>query len=333
MNAEVLLLLLGGVAVLGFLMWTHMQQKAKLLQTLTVEFAGGLRFEAHLFSVEMQNSAKRVKISAQQGIMKVTPLHGTEQKHDGTLGLYLPAAGLTVAMTRTPVPTGASAAAQTENTFEIVFSATDGLSAEPSAAAIAYASVVRLQGLPEPVVRSFQVFANRLSIWADKITKFAEQDKAQAQANEAAQDAATAALEAQAKEEAAKAAATKEAASSLDLAGQIALWRKTAGFSGQHSEVGTQDKGGIDWFIDLDPKGRITLYGNKRAVFTTLEGCSIKVLPKAIEIGVRDEYWSQGDPLLVFQVLQGRPPDERRNWKDLLESARDRLEISLRKGY
>jgi hypothetical protein len=191
---------------------------------------------------------------------------------------------------------------------------------------------VRLQGLPAPVAQSFQAFASRLTIWADRLTKFAEQEKAQAE--QAEQDAAAAALEAQPKVvEASEAASAEQEADSLDFTGQIAKWRKTAGFSGQYSEVGTHDKGGVNWFIDLDPDGRITLHGNKRTVFTTLHGASITALPKAIEIGVRDEYWSDGDPLLMFQVLQGSPPNERQHWQELLEAAQNRADISLRKGY
>ena len=334
MNALVFLVLIVGLAALAWLVWGYMQQNAKLLQTRTVEFAGGLRFEANTFSVEMHQAAKCVKVSAQHGTMTVTALQDdTEHKHDGISDLRLPAAGLRVAVVRTPVASDGHTAAQAMYTFDIVFNANGGLGAEPEAIANASTAVVRLQGLPEPVAKSFQAFASRLTIWADKVTKFAEQDKAQAL--QAAQDAAAAALEAQAKAEAeaAQAASAEEETGSLDLAGQIAKWRKTAGFSGQYSEVSTHNKGGINWFVDLNPDGRITLHGNKRTVFTTLHGASITVLPKAIEIGVRDEFWSDGDPLLMFQVLQGSPPNERRQWQEWLEAARNRIDISLRKGY
>lgn len=333
MNAMVLLVLVVGLAALGWLVWSYMQQNAKLLQTRTVELAGGLRFEAHTFSVEMQQTAKCVKVSAQPGTMKSTVLKegGTEHNQVEVSDIRLSAAGLGVTLVRTPAAPDGQPEAQTQHTFDIVFNATDGLCAESDAMGHPTPTVVRLHGLPEPVAKDFQAFASRLTIWAEKVTKFAEQDKAQAL--QAAEDAAAAALEAQAQAEAAQAAAAEEAPGSLDLTGQIAKWRKAAGFSGQYSEVGTHDKGGINWFIDLDPNGRITLHGNKRTVFTTLNGASITALPKAIEIGVRDEYWSDGDPLLMFEVLQGTPPNERRQWMEWLEAARNRLEVSLRKGY
>jgi hypothetical protein len=335
MNALVFLVLIVGLAALGWLVWFYMQQNAKLLATRTEEIAEGLRFEAHLFSVEMHQAAKCVKVSAQPGSMKVAILQagGAEHQHAGVSDLRLPADGLGVNVLRTPVASDGRKATQPTNTFDIVFNATGVFGAEPEAHGLASNAVVRLQGLPEPVARDFQAFASRLTIWADKVTKFAAQDKAQAL--QAAQDAAAAALEAQAKAEAAaaQAASAEEETGSLDLAGQIAKWRKTAGFSGQYSEVSTHNKGGINWFIDLVPDGRITLHGHKRTVFTTLHGATITALPKAIEIGVRDEFWSDGDPLMVFQVLDGSPPNERRQWQEWLEAARNRADVSARKGY
>jgi hypothetical protein len=335
MNALVFLVLIVGLAALGWLVWSYMQQNAKLLETRTVEIAGGLRFEAHAFSVEMHQTDKCVKVSAQPGTMQVKALQedGTEHNQNGVSTLSLPAAGLSVAVVRTTVASDGRSAAQAMNTYDIVFNTNGGLHVSPAAVGRTTAQVVRLQGLPAPVAQSFQAFASRLSIWADKVTKFAEQDKAQAL--QAAQDAATAALEAQAKAEAeaAQTASAEEETGSLDLAGQIAKWRKTAGFSGQYSEVSTHNKGGINWFIDLVPDGRITLHGHKRTVFTTLHGATITALPKAIEVGVRDEYWSDGDPLMVFQVLEGSPPNERRQWQEWLEAARNRADVSARKGY
>lgn len=210
MNAMVFLVLIVGLPALGWLVWSYMQQNAKLLQTRTVEFAGGLRFEANTFSVEMNQAAKCVKVSAQHGTMQVTTLQegGTEHIRNGVSDLSLPGAGLRVAVVRTPVASDGRTVAQAMNTFDIVFNASGGLGAEPGAILNASSVVVRLQGLPEPVANSFQAFASRLTIWADKLTKFAEQDKAQAQ--QAAQDAAAAALEAQAKEEAKRATSTEE---------------------------------------------------------------------------------------------------------------------------
>lgn len=327
MSVLISLVLLVGLAALAWMVWSSVQHNAKLLQTRTVKLAGGVRFEAHTFSVEMQQAAKCVKVSAQPGTMKVTATQGgAPQNHDGVLDFSLPAAGLQVTVARTPAVSDGQSAAQASNTFDIAFHTPGALGEE--SAATDHASVL-LQGLPEPVATSFQAFATRLTLWADKLKKFEEQD--QAQALQAAQEAA--ALEAQALEEAARAAQAEEASNSLDLAGQIAKWREAAGFSGKYSEVGTHDKGGINWFIDLDPEGRITLHSHKRTVFTTLHGASIKVLPKSIEIGVRDEYWSEGDPLLMFEVLQGTPPNERQAWKEWLDAAQNRIDISQRKGY
>jgi hypothetical protein len=327
MSELISLVFLAGMAVLAWLVWSHMQQNAKLLQTRTVKVDGGLRFEAHAFSVEMQQTAKCVKVSAKPGTLKVTTMQGgTPQNHDVASDFCLPAAGLQVTVARTPAPSDGHSAGRASNTFDIAFNTPVAPGEEPKASG--HTSVL-LQGVPEPVATSFQPFATRVTLWADKLKKFAEQE--QAEALQAAQEAA--ALEAQAQEDAARAAQAEEATNSLDLAGQIAKWREAAGFSGKYSEVGTHDKGGINWFIDLDPEGRITLHSHKRTVSTTLHGASIRALPKSIEIGVRDEFWSEGDPLLMFEVLQGTPPNERRTWKEWLEAAQSRMDISMRKGY
>lgn len=333
MDSQALLLIVAFLALLGFGAWAYKQQKAKLLATLTVEFSGGLRFEAYTFAVEMHHTSKRIKITTAQGVMARIPLQGgTEQKHAGMIDMYLPAAGLKVDVAPSPEPKDGAPREGAPGDCDITFSASDVWNPDPQAAATGCATVVRLEHIPEPVAQSFRAFANRMGLWADKITKFAEQDKAQAQ--RAVQDAAAAAQEEQAQQEAAaKTVNLEETTGTLDLAGQIAKWRRTAGFTGEHSEVGTDDKGGISWFIDLDPRGRITLHSNRRTIFTTLQGASIDALPKALEIRVRDEYWGDGDPLHVFQVLTGSPPDERRAWKERLEAARDRLDITLRKGY
>ena len=121
MNALVFLVLIVGLAALGWLVWSYMQQNAKLLETRTVEIAGGLRFEAHAFSVEMHQTDKCIKVSAQPGTMQVKALQedGTEHNQNGVSTLSLPAAGLSVAVVRTTVASDGRSAAQA-NTFDIV---------------------------------------------------------------------------------------------------------------------------------------------------------------------------------------------------------------------
>jgi len=90
----------------------------------------------------------------------------------------------------------------------------------------------------------------------------------------------------------------------------------------------------VVWFIDLCDDGRITLHADKRTVHSTLLGASIRSLGAELEIGVRDDYWSEEDPTLpTFRVLQGMPPGERQAWLDRLEKLRDALNIKVQRGY
>ena len=72
--------------------------------------------------------------------------------------------------------------------------------------------------------------------------------------------------------------------------------------------------------------GRITLHANNRTIHTTLAGASIASLGGELEVGVRDDYWSEDEPeLRTFRILKGLPPDERRAWKERMEILRDNL--------
>jgi hypothetical protein len=80
-------------------------------------------------------------------------------------------------------------------------------------------------------------------------------------------------------------------------------------------------KGGIEWFIDLDATGRITLHSGKQTAHTTLKGATITSLGGELEINVLD---AEGNPdPHSFRVLKNMPPDVRRAWKERLEMLRD----------
>jgi hypothetical protein len=110
---------------------------------------------------------------------------------------------------------------------------------------------------------------------------------------------------------------------------QVAQWRKAAGFAGTSSEIGLNEKGGILWYVDLCPTGRITLHSDKRTIHTNLLGASITSLGGELEVGVRDDYWSEEEPeLRRFRILKGLPPDERRAWKERMEILRDEMRVA-----
>jgi hypothetical protein len=157
MNALVFLVLIVGLAALGWLVWSYMQQNAKLLETRTVKLRVACGLKHTSFQWRCIKTDKCVKVSAQPGTMQVKALQedGTEHNQNGVSTLSLPAAGLSVAVVRTTVASDGRSAAQAMNTYDIVFNTNDGLHVSPAAVGRTTAKVVRLQGLPAPVAQSF----------------------------------------------------------------------------------------------------------------------------------------------------------------------------------
>jgi transposase-like protein len=181
-------------------------------------------------------------------------------------------------------------------------------------------TVLGIDNVPAPVAAQFGVFANQLRVWVDKLDqRMAAQQKEDAEAADAAR------LKAEAEQAAAegKPEVPKE---TLSAEAQVNLWRKTAGFTGTSSEIGLGEKGGVDWYVDLDPTGRITLHSDGRTAHTTLAGAEIVSLGGEIEVAVRADDWTEEIPVMNrFRILTARPPDERRAWKERLEILRDEL--------
>lgn len=325
MESQTLFLILGVVAAFGVAWYVYQEQQARLLRTRVVELPGCLRFEANGFFVEMQQSAKQIKVHAEACQLARTPLAGGAQKmQHGPLDATLPAAGLQIDVARGSVKAEGQSAPVPTGFCTITFTASDELTNTVNKRTGGHVSVLTIDQVPVPVAAGFQSFANRVDIWAEKITTRLQQDHAE---------------EVRKEEEAAKAALAKQLAAQgdgepVDMAVQIEMWRKAAGFSGSFSDVSTDDKGRVVWFIDFCDDGRITLHANKRTIHTTLRGATITALGAELEIGVRDDYWTEDDPVLAkFLVLQGLPPDERRAWRDRLEKTRDTLDSRVDRGY
>lgn len=330
MENQTLILILSVAAALGLAWFVYLELQARLLRTRVVDSSGELRFEAHDFLVERLQAARQIKVHAEFGQLTSARLAGgASQVQQGQLDAVLPAVGLQIEVTRASANAegGAESTPNSNMSWTITFTASDALTNAANKLPGGYASVLTIDRVPEPVAISFQLFANRLNIWAEKITSRLQQDNAEQQQKE---QAAKAELDKQLLVEGEAAAESDHE----DLAGQILKWRKAAGFSGEFSDVSTDAKGRVIWFIDLSADGRITLHANKRTACASLRGASIATLGAELEIGVRDEYWTEEDPRLSrFLVLQGLPPDERRAWKDRLEKARDALDSKVDRGY
>jgi len=315
------------LAVLGY--YLHIERQARMLKTQSGPIPGGLRFSAHGWSVEVQRSTQQLQVKTQQGEYTHQPLEGgDEELQQGPQTVMLPAPGLRIEITPNKVEEGEPSTAKPKGHCSVVFHASD-----ESAFAMAEKQggeryLLRLENVPAPVAANFHQFAGQIRIWVEKLDRNVAQQlhlRAQRAEAEAASQARAAAK--------AKKASEQSSQPELEPAEQIAVWRKAAGFSGT-SEVGYTPEGKIDWFIDLDSRGRITMYANKAVIHTTLMGAKVNSLGAELEISVRDQYWSEAESeLQVYRIFKGAHSDTRRAWKERIEILCDKLrsgEISLR---
>ena len=323
MDSLILLLVLGVLAALGVAFYLYMDHQARVLRTRVFDIPGGLRFESHGFSMEVQSKTKQLVIHARAGHLTQTPLAGGEDVvKTGALDVSVPAAGLQIEVGHGQGPT------QPAGHRAITVNASDALTHAAEKLSGGHRSVVKLGGVPEPVILSFNSFVKRVHIWVEKVELRLERDRVERLRKE--DEVLQAAEQEQLLAEARANLPTEDALTEQDREAlatvQIAQWRKTAGFTGANSEVNIDDEGRVAWFVDLGNDGRITLHADKRTIHTTLLGAEIATLGGELEIGVRDDYWTEDEPgLRVFRIFKGLPPNERRAWKERLEILRDSL--------
>ncbi len=299
---------LGPILVLVAAGFAWAEYQAHVLKTKITNLDSGLRFTAHGWSVEVQRSNQKVEVHTRHGLYTQEPLDGggPQKTQHGSLTVSLQAPGLQIALKRGKDDGWRTVRFQSTGTER---------------------SVLLIEHVPLPVAEGFNLFAGQVRLWVEKLEQRIAQKAADEAAALAAADQQAADLRAKAEAEAAKAAALIPLSPDV----QIAQWRKAAGFSGYASEVGLADNGSISWYIDLDPLGRITLHADKRTIHTTLVGARITALSGELEIGVRDDFWTEEETdLQYFRILKGLPPDERRAWKERLEALRDSLRKSDR---
>jgi len=314
------------LVVLGF--YVYVEYQARLLKTHSGPIPGGLRFEAHGWSVEVQRSTQQLRVKTRLGHYTRQPLGGGDpQVQHGPLTATLPAPGLQIEVTQSVREGADGDTGKSTGLCNVVFRASDETAFALAEKPDGEHYLLRLEEVPAPVAAKFHQFAGQIRLWVDKLDRnLAQQMHLRAQRAEA-----EAAAQARAAARAQK-AAEQPAVDDSDPEAQIAYWRKLAGFSGT-SEVGYNQKGKIEWFIDLDKRGRITLHADGRTIYTTLMGATVTTLGGELEIGVRDDYWSEAEPELKhFRILKGAHSDVRRAWKERLEIMCDKLrsgEISV----
>ena len=287
-----------GYGVMEFIAWREHSE--------TVTVPAGFRFVSRNLQVEMQRAKERIVVRTSHGHF-VRKAEATQEAVDtkGPMTVVLEAPGLRIEIIPQTHSANANGIELPPGHFSLNFN-----NAEDQ-------SRLNITDVPAKVAHNFSAFASQIGLWVEKLEARRAQEEAAALA--AAESAAAAAA---AEAEALAAKAEKEAALNLPPDAKVALWRKAAGFSGTSSEIGLDDRGKINWFIDLDPGGRITIHGNDRTVHTTLEGAEISSIG-----GERDEFWNPHAPKLIrFKVLKGRSPDERRAWRERMEILRNQLD-------
>ena len=296
--------LVGAVLVVGVLAYLLQEYIAWLERSQIVTVPGGLRFVARGLQVEMQRNKARLLIHTDRGhYSQQLPNAPAPMEKTGPLNASFEAYGLRLSVSREMLPPSKSGEQRPSGHYSLAFDSK------------ADNAQLRISKVPHAVATQYAHFAGQVELWIEKV---------EARRDQAAQ--AAAAAEAEAAERASASTQNPAAGPTLTTDAQVAQWRKNAGFSGSSSEIGLDDNGRIVWFVDLDPKGRITLHSDKRTVHTTLEGAELTSLGGELEIGVRDEFWSLDDPKLMrFRILKGRSPDERRAWRERLEILRNQL--------
>ncbi len=308
--------------VLGVLgCYLYVERQARMLKTHSRRIPSGLRFDAHGWSVEVHRATQQLQVQASQGHYTRQPLDGgPEEVQEGPLTVTLPAPGLQIEITASVHEGQGPDTGKPTGLCSVVFRASDATSFAASETPGGDQHLLRLEQVPTPVAANFHRFAGQIRVWVDKLDyNLAQQMHLRAQRAEA-----EAAAQARAAARAEKAAAMP-VVNDMDPEAQIADWRKLAGFSGI-SEVGYNQKGKIEWFIDLDKRGRITLHADGRTLYTTLMGATVTSLGAELELKVRDDYWTEAEPeLQTFRIMKGAHSDVRRAWKERLEILCDKL--------
>jgi hypothetical protein len=306
------------LGVIGF--FAYVEYQARQIKTRVERSASGLRFVARGWSVEMQRGQQRVLVKAQRGHHRRVALDsGAERQHEGAIAQSLPAPGLRIRLEPHTRPGVGDAPGVATGLLVPVFEASDATPLGPAKEG-GEQHVLRLAPVSSVVAASFNQFAGQVRLWVDKLDHNLAMQVQQEEQRLAAEAAILARAEAKAKKDAELANAVP-----VDPATQIAQWRQEAGFSGT-CETGFTEDGRLDWFIDLDPRGRVILHADNRTLYTTLMGATIQPLGAELEVGVRDQFWSEAEAdLQVFRLFKGAHSDVRRAWKERLEILADKL--------
>lgn len=312
-------------AVLATLIYGYMEYQVRMLRTSSTRQAGGLLFTSKFLTVGTRNATQEVVVNAPTGWQGVgVSAAELVRTPAATLAVVLPAVGL-----RCEVKVDVGTKAQDSgDRCTITLTASDPAKLEALGLPAAPAAVAVIPGVPLPVARSFQGFAVQMGLWVERVENRIQLERAAEQKKKDEEAAALAAAEAKAQRAADKTSPPKEDWTTpvsdeerkLRVDKQIAAWRTAAGFKGSSSEFSAGPGGKVQWFIDLEPSGKVILHSAGRTFHGSLKGAKVTSLSGELEVGVRDALWTEDEPTLSnFNVMAGAKPETRLAWKERLE--------------
>jgi hypothetical protein len=313
---------LAGACAVGGSVYLFIEYQAYLLRTSVSSVPGGLRFQSHRFSVESRQGAKQLVVVTKGGHYARQPQPGgDEQVQSGAQTVTLDAVGLRMEVFRILGTVEGEEKPKEMGFSTVYFKTSDELTQKARGRDVSERSELRLDHVPDPIAREFAGFANGLHDWIAKIERQLAADVQEKRQREEDEARATAAANAAPALDD-PAAALSDAEREARAATQIALWRQAAGFTGAFSKVSIDPRGQIEWFVDLDPAGQVTLHGGRRTFHGSLKGGRLNAHRTELEVAVRDEFWTPESPQLVaFRILLGSPAQDRLVWIKRLAAA------------
>ena len=308
-------------SVAAALIYGYMEYQVAMLRTTATQLPGGLLFTSKFLTVGTRNVSQEVVVNTAMGRHAVeaaaADLARLIRKE---LVVVLPAVGL-----QCEVNVDASThAGDASDRCTITFTSSDAAKLAALGLPATPAVVVVIDNVPLPVARAFQSFSSQMGLWIERVEHRVHREREAEKRKREQADAAQAAVlkaagkDVQSKEDYGQPVSEEVRRARIDK--QIVALRATAGFKGNSSEFGADAGGKLQWFVDLEPTGRVILQSGNRSFHGSLKGAKITVLVGELEVGVRDALWTQEDAALSnFNILAGAKSEIRLAWKERLE--------------
>ena len=307
------------------LIYSYMEYQVRMLRTTATRLAGGLLFTSKFLTVGTRNASQEVVVNAPMGRHAVeAAVADLARLPKVELAVLLPAVGLQCAV-KADISTNAGEAA---DRCTITFTSSNAAKLEALGLPATPAAVVVIDNVPLPVALAFQSFSAQMGLWIERVEHRLHMERDAEQRKQEATEVAKAAATAAALKAAGKGLQSKEdfghpvsdEVRRTRIDKQIATLRATAGFTGSSSEFAADPGGKLQWFVDLEPTGRVILKSGNRSFNGSLKGAKITALVGELELGVRDALWTEEESMLSnFNILAGAKPEIRLAWKERLE--------------